>query len=524
MAKKAPQSEGTRPDADIARLEKQLALEEMRATRAVSQALSSMFRSAGDSRLRADLRGGKGSNDYVQWVEREKVVNVSRALLAQSPVYNGFIDRMIDYTVGTGLVPVGESDEADRACALFNDWADDHADARGMDDFGELQRKVLREMLSFGDAPVIKTIGDDGEQALQLVPSVLLQSDGRRPPRQPRRGEPEKKDNRQADGVEMNQAGKPVAFTFAAYDPTGATVTTSTQSVDAENVIFTAWRLWSHQTRGMPWLTSALERFIDLNEFIDAVLTAAKLQAALALLYTSKNPNADRRSLTSGTQSVPGLGTETGTVVQNLMDGKPGQIIAGPDGAKLEGVQGTQPNSTFESFVRGVIMMACAAAGLPIEVATGDYSKANFSVARMARIAAKQTARPIRKPIERFCWEVYTWRINRLIADGTLRASGLDEYMKIRWQAPAMEVIDPELEYKGNAYAVATNQMTLQEVHAANGREYDTVIERREFEAQDQRDRKIEPAVMPGSAAPAGKNPDRKGGGSGSGSDRAEDE
>lgn len=478
-------------------LEKQLRVEEMRAQRAIVQALSGMYRSATDSRLRKDLRTARGSEDSIGSEERDKVVNVSRALLAQSPVYEGFIDRMIDFTVGTGLVPVGEGSDspADEAARLFMEWADNEADSRGLDHFGEMQRKVAREMLAYGDSPTIKVVDPDGKQRLQLVPSALLLSP------HANRQNATKDRPRMSGGIEMTPDGRPVRYHFAKYDDTGAAVLQQTTAVAAEFVLFVALRRWAHQTRGLPWLASVLERFLDLNEFVDAVVTAAKLQAALAMVVTSKSPGAMQSRLTAGTQSAPGLGDSAGSDrVRNLGDMKPGQVLVLPQGDDAKAVQGSQPNASFDSFTRGIIMMACAGAGMPYEIAVGDFSKANFSVSRMARIAARQTALPVRQVIERsFCRRVYEWRIDGLIARGQLKASLREEYLKVRWQAPAMVPVDPEAEARAAILEIENNLTTKQAVAAERGLDLEEVMVARAGEKQREAELDIVPPSTPGS-------------------------
>ena len=484
---------------DAAVLQRQLDIQHMRAEKALTQSLSAMYRSAGESRLRKDLRGARGSDDYIHYQEREKVVNVSRTLLAQSPVYDGFLERMIDFTIGTGMVPVGEGQNspADEACRLFLEWLERDADIRGLDGGGELQRKILREALAFGDCLTIKVVDED--QRIQITPSHLVASPSKQPPRT-------KRDNsgpRISEGIEMNDAGRPVKFWITTYDTTGGSLNVgkeTSRTVKAENALFFALRKFAGQTRGMPWLASVLERFIDVNEFIDAVVTAAKLQAALAVLVTSKTPGAVGSKLISGAQSVAGQGDSGGSNrTENLMDMNPGKVIVLPNGDDAKGIQGSQPNATFETFIRGILVMACAGAGMPYEIAIGDFSRANFSVSRMARIAAQQTAGPLRKQLVRSVLQpLYEWRIDRLIATGVLKPSLRDQYLEIRWQAPAMVPIDPKAETDAAVLQIDNNLRTKKAVIDELGGDIDLVFAQRAEEKKQEMDLDIEPVRAPG--------------------------
>lgn len=470
---------------------------ELRARDKFVQMLS--FKAAEPSRLRKDLRGPRGSADYVLWREREKVVNVSRALALRSPIYHGFVERIIDLTIGSGLVPVGNTrgGAADTAARLFIEWADTGADARGLCDWGALQRGYLRETLIAGDTLGIKVVAG-GEQALQNIESERIGQSSRTIRIRRQDHEPSV-----VDGIEMDAAGKPVKYHIQNYDITGSAIGSQSYAVDAQHVVYMAWRNRQSQTRGVPYLVTGLDRLAGMDEYIDAVETAAKLQAAWAIIVRSRSPGGMQRKLTTGTQNAapsPAAGDEDSSGVRNLTDASPGQVMVIGETEGVDSLQGSQPSASFDMFTKGVLRIIAAGAGIPVEIGIVDFSDANFSVARMADTAGRNTVSPLRQlHTNRLCWPIYRWRMARLIALGMLPDS--PEVYDVRWQAPARASIDPEKEVRAAVLAITNNLDSKKNYLEQQGRDWDVVSQERADEIADEERMGIEPPVTPGSAA-----------------------
>lgn len=478
---------------------------------APQSSLEARHKVAETSRLRKDLRAALGSGDYQNWLDREKVMNVSRALDQRSTVYEGFLNRLVDLTIGSGLMPVGNNPVADLAVDAFNAWAGNSADARKMETFNGLQRHALRAALCDGDilCPLTR------DRTIQLIEADRVVSPaGKRMPT-----------TDHAEGVDLDVAGAPRAFHIAEYTPGQAGVSTSTTTVPAEQAVFIACRKRASQTRGMPVLAAGLDRLLGLDQFHDAVDVAAQLQAAMALVVTSKMSQAQLNQLQTGTQSaaVSGDGETTGgsganTRTMNLLGIEPGAMLFLEPDEDAKGIQGTQPSTTFELYVSCVLRLVAAGLGMPVEVALGDFSKANFSVSRMALTQAQNAVRPLREYFrERFCRRIYEWQVKFLVLTGQIKGVKADDprLYDVKWLAPARVSIEPLVEANANKLEVENNFTTLRDILEAKGQDYDAVLAQRQKEVRDQAQLGITPPTTPGSQTAAdqssGQEPNGKG-------------
>lgn len=452
-------------------------------------------KAAEDSPMRKDLRSALGGGDYQNWLDREKVINVSRAMDQRSGIFAGMIDRFVEVAIGTGLRPVGNTKAADAAVELFIEWANRYADARRMADWGGLQALALRSMLVDGDV---------GAALLRQRSVQLIESDQIATPIGSVR------DQSFVDGVELEQfTGAPVAYHVSEYDTSSPTLKIKTRRVPAEFFIFMARRKRASMTRGLPLMVASLTRLMGIDEYTDAVEVAAKLQAAMALVIKSGNPAATRDAMATGSETRPGSGDSGTDYVGSLLAMQPGQILTLEEGGEASGVQGNQPSTTFDLFVQAVCRMICAETGFPVEVALGDYSRANFSVARMAYTQAINAVLPWRAMFQwAFCDRIYRWQVAYFILTGQLSGSIDDpDVYDIRWQAPARAVIDPVAEANAVKIALEMNLTTLDAELQARGLDIDQVLEKRAEEVKRQREMGISPPQTPGAKSAGGDQP-----------------
>lgn len=439
---------------------------------AIPRADALAYRAADPSRLRREYRSSLGSGEYVLWRDRENVRDFSRRMYLLSAEFVGFIDRMVEVVLGSGLRPMAQDDAAVKAVEMFERWGEEAADARGMEGFEELQRMALRAMLIDGDIGV----APDSRMGLNFVESERIQSPGGK-----------RFDNSKiADGVEMDARGRAVAFHVSEYDPSGAMVMPDTRRVPADRFWFLSRRTRPSATRGLPILATACDRFAGLEEYVDAVQAAAQIHAMFAAVVTSESPQQFRSALATGTETT--TGADGSARVNSLASLAPGTILTLGTNEKIMAMQGSQPTAQFDQFVRAMLNKASAVTGLPLEVAVLDNTRVNFSTARMAQIQADNAAKPMRRQFVRnFCDRVYRWFVAQMVLRGELRADG--GLLRIEWVTPARQLLDPMKEYQALAFAVGNNLMSHEAalLSISPGMKFAKLMEQRKYEMDLQR-------------------------------------
>lgn len=454
---------------------------------------------AQDSNARTRLRGALGSGDYAAWLDRALVRDACRALDQQSPLFQGMIDSVVKHVIGTGLRPVGNGTDtpADKAARMFCTWWDslqNGPDCRKMETGAQLQRSILRQSLVDGDLgmPLLAANGDR-DQSIQIVESELIVSKG---------GGNKQPTGSDREGVIVDEAtGAPVAFNVAGYSYGGTYVDDSkSEAIPADRFIFFAHRKRSSQTRGISVLAVGADRLIGLDQYTDAVEVAAKIQAMFALLIKSKAPQAARDALRTSTEAPSGLGESAGSLVTSLQQIAAGTMMYLQPDEEAQAVQGSQPGTTFEVFVRVMTEQVCTGLQFPYEVATNNMRGLNFSQARMAITMARDTAAVIRERfVSTVMRRVYEWRVNYLIALGELPND--PRVFDVFWPPPPRMVVDPKVENDADMVAINGNLTTHKAVLAERGLDIDEVFKQRAEEVKRMRELGIEPVLMPGAKA-----------------------
>lgn len=176
-------------------------------------------------------------------------------------------------------------------------------------------------------------------------------------------------------GIEYDAAGNPVRYNMLDAHPGersgSSTLLNNYRAVPASQVIhyFRAER--PGQLRGVPDLTPALILFAAMRRYTAATVGAAEYQAARSgYIYTKNTPDAESAD-------------ETGMMPFDTVEFNHNELTALPDGWEATFAPASQPVTTYGDFQYACIREACRAMNVPVSVAIGDSSKANYSSGRL---------------------------------------------------------------------------------------------------------------------------------------------
>ncbi len=196
------------------------------------------------------------------------------------------IQTIANNTVGWGIQPKATGVDpklAKQAIELWNEWADSsRCDYDGRLPFYGLQRLVMDTVVESGEALVIRETArtTDGlpipVRIRVLEPDYLDTSkDGVNGPS----GGPI------VQGIEFDGRGRRVAYWLYRYHPGGTRISTSrfeSQRIPATGVLHVYQVERPGQMRGVPWLSSAIAKLNDYDDYDDAVLVQQKIAASFA--------------------------------------------------------------------------------------------------------------------------------------------------------------------------------------------------------------------------------------------------
>lgn len=287
-----------------------------------------------------------------------------------------------------------------------------------------------------------------------------------------------KNGNRIVNGVEISDRGEHVAFyvrkpvdslnLFMSFDveriPAKSTAESKAGLVSAFLVYGMEYRLDTH--RGIPLLTTVLEKLKKMERYDEATLAAAEEQAKIAyqinhqLGASGENPFSEQvaRAYQYNPMDAGDIPHDiNGIALQNRVQASTNkQVINMPQGAEVKTLKENRDKLYYADFIDKNNDIVCATIEIPPDVAMSKYNE-NYSASRAAIKDWENTLNIKRTDFGRqFLQKVYDYWLdieilsNRIQAPGYLiarQATGdymtLNAYRTCRWTGAPVPHIDP---------------------------------------------------------------------------------
>jgi lambda family phage portal protein len=259
-------------------------------------------------------------------------------------------------------------------------------------------------------------------------------------------------------GVELNDWGAPVAYHLFPHhpgDPIGMAGFPYVTRVPVDELIHLFVEERPEQAHGTPVLTTVLIRLRDLDEYADAQVVRQKIAACFATFYTEPE------------------GMPPTTAAPLLERVEPGMIERVPPG--MEVTFGNPPGvQNYDEFMTRELQGIGAGTGVPYEDLTGDYSKVNFSSARMGRAAFHALVDELQWLciVPQFLNRVWEWWREAAALAG-VPTDGVD----VQWTMPRKTLVDPAREVPATIRGVRAGLTSPQEAMRELGYDPDTVLD-----------------------------------------------
>lgn len=379
--------------------------------------------------------------------------NRSRDLVRNNPWAARGIQVIVSNTVGTGIIPQikGKNEgQVKRLTDQWQQWGETPAcDADGKFDFYGLQALITR------------TIVESGGVILRRRRRRL--SDGLPVPLQIQVLEPDFIDllkegefengNYIVQGIEFNKLGKVVAFWLFDQHPGDAArslrKSSASRRIDAEDVRYVFRGGRPGQVHDVPWISPAIIKLRDFDEFEDAQLVRQKISACFtAFVVDSEAPTDPAEAQDDfGDRLEPGA-------IEKLPPGKDIRFPSPP------GVTG------YGEYAAVILRSVAMALGITYEQLTGDYSQGNFSFSRMGWLEFNRNVGQWQwtMMIPSVCVPVMAWFFEaaELAGYGSTGAHAV-------WTPPRREMIDPKSDVAAIRDAMRTGIKTPQEAIREQG-------------------------------------------------------
>lgn len=467
-----------------------------------------MYASARSTRLTGGFGNGDTSADAelstslprLRSRSRQMVRDSSYAKRAKKIVVNNVIGSGVNLQCQIGTTRDGLNERVNTELeAAFAKWcAADSCHTGAKLHFHDIERAGLGEIFEAGEVLVRLHMRKFGQSevplGLELIEAERLAHDIT----------PDAIDARGADvrmGVEADSFGRPVAYWIRERHPGDIRGRAGMSSDRYERVpadqIFHLYVVerWP-QTRGVPWLHTALRKIDELNEYTGLEVSAARGSAAYFATITT--PEQD--------SPLPTGEEEDGKPVMDL---EPLTIQELAPGEKLDFHAPNRPNSALDPFMRAMLREVASGADCSYESLSRDYSQSNYSSSRLSLLDDRETWRVLQQ------WWIRSFRLplhrlwlrqavmSRAVGSVSVEQFALNpaKFEAVHFKPRGWGWIDPTKEVTAYKEAIKAGLTTVTDVVAATGggQDIEDIVKtrRRELDLFEANDILVDTTVMP---------------------------
>ncbi|MFA7658779.1 MAG: phage portal protein [Candidatus Gastranaerophilaceae bacterium] len=295
------------------------------------------------------------------------------------------------------------------------------------------------------------------------------------------------------NGIEIDKFNRHVAYWIRTTSPDGL-YTKESQKIPAENVLYLQRIKRPSQIREISELAPTANEVKNVNEYIEAISIKERILACFSI-FIKKNtaPGGVGRGFANTNTNKPTNATEPKekTIAPGIINYlEPGDDIA------VANPNGQATNA--KEFVMFNQRLTASGQGLSYETVSRDLSQVNYSSARQGLLDDQITYKVLQKfLIENLFEPVYEEFMEAMYLTGQLDLPDFyknkEKYLECDWITPGWSWIDPLKEVKANEVALNTNQMTLAELAASNGKDWREVMKQRKKEKELEKQYGLEP-------------------------------
>ncbi len=271
--------------------------------------------------------------------------------------------------------------------------------------------------------------------------------------------------------IEHNKWNRPIAYHVLTRHPGDNIYTTSKselkrERIPAEDIIHLYFSERPSQSRGLPWMLSAMTRLNMLGGYEDAEITAARAAACKMGFY--KTP--DGASYTGDDQSDKQL----------LSQFESGVFEELPEGTDFIPFDPQHPNSAYGIFIKTALRGAAAGLGVGYNSLANDLEGVNFSSIRQGVLEERDLWKVLQTwIIEHVCDDIFSdWLLWSLTTQKIpLPLTKISKFNKPIWRPRGWSWVDPLKEVKSNIEAINAGLKSAQDVASEQGKDIEEVYQ-----------------------------------------------
>jgi lambda family phage portal protein len=424
---------------------------------------------------------------------RLELVRKSRYFERNSAVLNRCADIFEQYVAGaTGLQMIPSSGDEDFNHAASEWWAGwcKFPDLISQQPFGTLQSLMARAWFIDGECFIFKTYSEDTNRPrLQLVEGHRVATPT---------GMTTYKKNSVIDGVEVNKAGRPVAYWVRksnlavtpyldSYSATGQPAVEDFDRVPAEQMIHLFEPTRPGQLRGLPFVYPVLNTLHDLDDLEIYQMAKSKSASEVTNVVTTLTGEANTaaaRRVKYQIQTQNALGTPVQKQQSTYFETNVG---AGTErylkpGEKMEQFKQEEPSVATQWYWEWLVKKCCAGLGissllvLPFSL-QGTVTRADLDI-------SAQFFRSRSAVLAAVCREIYVWVMQWATQYDRALDGAPDDWSAVTVRPPRSVNVDTGRNSQAMLAELEAGTRTYQDIFAEKGEDYRQQLRQKAKEAR----------------------------------------
>ncbi|MDF1536074.1 MAG: phage portal protein [bacterium] len=278
--------------------------------------------------------------------------------------------------------------------------------------------------------------------------------------------------NRILMGVEEDRFGRPIAYHMLAYHPGDYTWHTykgqQYVKVSADRIVHVFKPDRAGQSRGVPWMHTAMGTLRMVDAYAEAELVAARAAASkmgFIVTPTGDDYNGDDKDSDGNT----------------ITEFEPGVIEQLPVGQDFKPFDPDSPSGKFNPFVKAMLQKTASGLGVAYSTLSSDLEAVNFSSIRSGVLEERQNWRTLHNWfIESLCAPIFEGWLFWTLSNSALGESFLPrDYRRLNsptWQPRGWDWVDPLKDANANIAAIRAGTRTRTETTAERGMDFEDIL------------------------------------------------
>ena len=277
--------------------------------------------------------------------------------------------------------------------------------------------------------------------------------------------------------IEQDKYGRPLAYHQTVKEPglqnTLSQYQQKTERIPAEDIIHLYIQERPGQSRGVPWLNTAIRPLDMLGQFQISELTSSRIQSSAMGFFTS-----------SASDSYVGTGVDDD---ENLVtEFEPATFQQLPQGMEFQAFNPGHPNTSYTAFTKQILRSVASGLLVNYNNLSGDLESVNYSSIRAGHSEERAQWQMLQNyVIENFNHPVYKQWLRMAITSGWFEGNGnanlpmskVTKFENVRWIPRGWPYVNPLQEIQAQSLAVQLGIENLTDITETRGKEWSEVIE-----------------------------------------------